>query len=356
MTNRANTATVPADSSVPAGPAGPRRKSLHRRISERGFVIVAEIAREIGVSDMTVRRDLEALARDGLVQRTHGGAVLAPPATVIPTEPSYAARRELNPEAKRRIAAAAAAMVSAGEAIEVIRNAQTKGLKIYGETCPQYLFLTADDLARPGVEGAKFCCSPPPRDKAAQQAVWTGLKNGTFQVFSSDHAPYRFDASGKLPHGDKTTFKDIANGVPGIELRLPLLFSEGVGQGRLDLNAFVALTATNHAKLYGLYPKKGTIAVGSDADLAIWDPQRETTVTAGILHDNVGYTPYEGRRLRGWPVTVLSRGRILVDDGKLVAARGSGAFLPCALSEAATPAGNPVPELGFVAETGAALV
>ncbi len=121
--------------------------------------------------------------------------------------------------------------VSAAEAIEVIRNAQTKGLKIYGETCPQYLFLTADDIAKPGLEGAKFCCSPPPRDHAAQEAVWTGLKNGTFQVFSSDHAPYRYDASGKLPHGDKTTFKDIANGVPGIELRLPLLFSEGVRPG-----------------------------------------------------------------------------------------------------------------------------
>jgi dihydropyrimidinase len=246
--------------------------------------------------------------------------------------------------------------VSAGEAIEVIRNAQTRGLRIYGETCPQYLFLTADDLAKPGVEGAKFCCSPPPRDRAAQQAVWTGLRNGTFQVFSSDHAPYRFDASGKLPHGDKTTFKEIANGVPGIELRLPLLFSEGVGQGRLDLNAFVALTATNHAKLYGLYPKKGTIAVGSDADIAIWDPERETVITAGILHDNVGYTPYEGRRLRGWPVTVLSRGRIVIEDGRLVAPRGSGQFLPCALSEAAKPLGVPVAELTTVAETAAALV
>jgi dihydropyrimidinase len=241
--------------------------------------------------------------------------------------------------------------VSAAEAIEVIRNAQTKGLKIYGETCPQYLFLTANDLAKPGVEGAKFCCSPPPRDHAAQQAVWTGLRNGTFQVFSSDHAPYRFDASGKLPHGDKTTFKEIANGVPGIELRLPLLFSDGVGKGRLDLNAFVALTATNHAKLYGLYPKKGTIAVGSDADIAIWDPERETTVTAGLLHDNVGYTPYEGRRLRGWPVTVLSRGRIVVEDGKLVASRGSGQFLPCALSDAAKPLGVLVPELASVAAT-----
>ena len=246
--------------------------------------------------------------------------------------------------------------VSVGEAIDVIRSAQTRGLKIYGETCPQYLFLTADDLARPGVEGAKFCCSPPPRDHAAQQAVWTGLRNGTFQVFSSDHAPYRFDASGKLPHGDRTTFKEIANGVPGIELRLPLLFSEGVGQGRLDLNAFVALTATNHAKLYGLYPRKGTIAVGSDADIAIWDPDRETEISAGMLHDNVGYTPYEGRRLRGWPVTVLSRGRIVVENGKLAAQRGSGQFLPCALSAAAKPLGGVVPELASVVAEGVGLV
>src|SRR5947207_9867619 len=245
--------------------------------------------------------------------------------------------------------------VSAAEAIDVIRGAQTQGLRIYGETCPQYLFLTADDIAM-DLEGTKFCCSPPPRDEAAQEAVWRGLTNGTFQVFSSDHAPYRYDETGKLLKGDKTTFKDTANGVPGIELRVPLLFSEGVGKGRIDLNRFVALTATNHAKLYGLYPKKGTIAVGSDADIAIWDPERETTITVGMLHDNVGYTPYEGRRLKGWPVTVLSRGRVVVEDGRLAAARGSGAFLPCALSEAAKPVGVPVPELAFVTEHGAALV
>jgi dihydropyrimidinase len=116
------------------------------------------------------------------------------------------------------------------------------------------------------------------------------------------------------------------------------------------------LTATNHAKLYGLYPRKGTIAVGSDADLAIWDPERETEITAGMLHDNVGYTPYEGRRLQGWPVTVLSRGRIVVDDGKLAAPRGSGAFLPCALSEAAKPLGVSVPELAYTAQQGTPLV
>lgn len=241
--------------------------------------------------------------------------------------------------------------VSAAEAIDVIRGAQTKGLKIYGETCPQYLFLTADDIGME-LEGTKFCCSPPPRDHAAQEAVWRGLQNGTFQVFSSDHAPYRYDETGKLPKGDKTTFKDTANGVPGIELRVPLLFSEGVGKGRIDLNRFVALTATNHAKLYGLYPKKGTIAVGSDADIAIWDPERRVTVRAADIHDNVGYTPYEGRQITGWPVTVLSRGRVVVDGGKLQVERGSGNFLPCAMSDAAKPLGRTQPELAFAAARG----
>jgi dihydropyrimidinase len=242
--------------------------------------------------------------------------------------------------------------VSAPEAIDVIRTAQTRGLKIFGETCPQYLFLTAADLDRPGVEGAKFCCSPPPRDAAGQEAVWRGLANGTFQVFSSDHAPYSFDASGKLPKGDKTTFKEVANGVPGIELRLPLLFSEGVGKGRLDLNQFVALTSTNHAKLYGLHPRKGTIAVGADADIAIWDPEREVTVTAAMLHDNTGYTPYEGRKLKGWPVTVLSRGREVVAGGALHATRGSGTFLHCASSEAAVPRGRAADEIARMAGFG----
>jgi dihydropyrimidinase len=245
--------------------------------------------------------------------------------------------------------------VSAAEAIDVIRGAQTKGLKIYGETCPQYLFLTADDIGM-DLEGTKFCCSPPPRDAAAQEAVWRGLANGTFQVFSSDHAPYRYDETGKLLKGDKTTFKDTANGVPGIELRVPLLFSEGVKTGRLDLNRFVALTATNHARLYGLYPKKGTIAVGSDADICIWDPDKHVHVSAGMLHDNTGYTPYEGRHVTGWPVTVISRGRVVVEDGQLKVERGSGNFLPCTLSEMAKPLGVAAPELAFAAARGSALV
>ena len=235
--------------------------------------------------------------------------------------------------------------VSAAEAIDEIARAQADGLKVYGETCPQYLFLTAGDLDRDGMEGAKYCCSPPPRDEAAQEAVWRGLQNGTFQVFSSDHAPYRFDETGKLAAGRGASFKDIANGVPGIELRLPLLFSEGVNGGRIDLNRFVALASTNAAKLYGLYPRKGTIAVGSDADIAIWDPEKEVTVSYDLLHDNVGYTPYEGRKLRGWPETVIRRGKVIVDAGDLKAERGSGAFLPCGISDAAAPGGALAPEL-----------
>lgn len=238
--------------------------------------------------------------------------------------------------------------VSAAEAIKVIRQAQTRGLRIYGETCPQYVMLTADDLDKAGLDGAMFCCSPPPRDAAAQAAVWEGLRNGTFQVFSSDHAPYRFDETGKLPKGAKTTFKDMANGVPGLEARLPILFSEGVWQGRIDLNQFVALGATNHAKLYGLYPRKGTIAVGSDADIAIWDPQRTVRLGRDMMHDNVGYTPYEGRTVTGWPVTVISRGRVVVDEGKLMVERGSGQFLRCDAPDSAKPAGRATPELALV--------
>jgi dihydropyrimidinase len=235
--------------------------------------------------------------------------------------------------------------VSSAEAVEVIRTAQKRGLKIFGETCPQYLFLTADDLDKPGVEGAKFCCSPPPRDAAAQEAVWQGLKDGVFQVFSSDHAPYTFDKAGKLPKGEQTTFKEMANGVPGLEIRLPMLFSEGVGKRRLSLAEFVATTSTNHAKMYGLYPRKGTIAVGSDADIAIWDTEKEVTVSTSMLHDRVGYTPYEGFHVKGWPVIVMSRGRVVVENGTLSAERGSGQFLPCAKPDAARPLERPSPEI-----------
>ena len=235
--------------------------------------------------------------------------------------------------------------VSTIDGIEAIGQARRRGIKMYGETCPQYLFLTAKDLDRPGLEGAMFCCSPPPRDEAAQQACWQGLSDGTLSVYSSDHAPYRYDESGKLPKGAKTTFKDMANGVPGLELRLPLLFTFGYRAGRLTLPEFVNLTATRHAQIYGCYPQKGTIAVGADADIAVWDPDYELEITAAMIHDNVGYTPYAERKLRGWPVIVLSRGAVIVADGKLDAARGRGRFIARDLSPAATPLGRKVAEM-----------
>jgi dihydropyrimidinase len=217
--------------------------------------------------------------------------------------------------------------VSSTEATDTIKGAQTLGARIYAETCPQYLVLTAEDMDKPGVEGAKWCCSPPLRDKAAQASIWNGLKNGTFQVFSSDHAPYRFDATAKIPRGEQTTFKEMANGVPGIEMRLPILFSEGVQKGRLTLGEFVALGATNHARMYGLYPRKGTLAVGADADIAIWNPDLTKRIDYSMMHDNVGYTPYEGHTYQGWPEIVTSRGRIVVEGGKLQVERGSGQFI-----------------------------
>ena len=228
--------------------------------------------------------------------------------------------------------------VSGAEAVEQIRWAQGRGMRIYAETCPQYLFLTADDLDQPGHEGSKCICSPPPRDKANQQVIWDGLQGGVFQVFSSDHAPFRFDGpDGKQVHGADAPFSKVPNGIPGVETRLPLLFSAGVGEGRITLEQFVALTSANPARLYGLYPRKGTIAVGSDADVALWDPQREVTISNALLHHNVDYTPYEGIRVTGWPVLTLSRGAVVQRDGTLTAQPGHGQFLPCDLPAPARP-------------------
>nr|WP_142850359.1 dihydropyrimidinase [Telmatospirillum sp. J64-1] len=229
--------------------------------------------------------------------------------------------------------------VSGREAVAQISHAQSKGLRIYAETCPQYLFLTAEDLDLDDFEGAKCICSPPPRDAANQEIIWNGLERGIFQVFSSDHAPFRHDdPQGKMLHGKNASFSKIPNGIPGVETRMPLLFSEGVMTGRLDLQRFVALTATNPARMYGLYPRKGTIAVGSDADIAIWDPRKDVLLTNDMLHHNVDYTPYEGRQLRGWPRWVMSRGELVVDDGKLTAKPGRGEFLPCDQPTPARPA------------------
>jgi len=231
--------------------------------------------------------------------------------------------------------------VSAKEAIDQIRAAQARGLKIYGETCPQYLFLTADMMDAPGDEGAKCMCSPPPRDKANQEFVWQGLRGGVFEVFSSDHAPYRFEGpDGKKAGMAAGGFKKVPNGIPGLEIRLATLFSAGVLNDIISINQFVALTATNHAKMYGLYPRKGTIAVGADADICIWDGTTERTITQSELHDAMDYTPYEGVKVRGWPVVVLSRGEVVSQDGKPVGRLGRGEFLRCEKPDPARPRGR----------------
>ena len=228
--------------------------------------------------------------------------------------------------------------VSGREAVEQIRWAHAHGLRIYGETCPQYLFLTSEHLAADGYEGAKCVCSPPPRDKANQQVIWDALADGLFTVFSSDHAPFCYDdAYGKKLGGVEVPFAYIPNGIPGLETRLPLLFSEGVGKGRLSLNRFVELTATNPAKLYGLYPQKGTIAIGSDADIVIWDSEKQVTIANRLLHHAVDYTPYEGMTITGWPALTLSRGEVVWDGEAPRGDVGRGRFLRCGRSEMARP-------------------
>jgi dihydropyrimidinase len=228
--------------------------------------------------------------------------------------------------------------VSGGEAVEQIRWAHGRGLNIYAETCPQYLFLTAEALGADGYQGAKCVCSPPPRDKANQQRIWDGLANGAFHVFSSDHAPFRYDdPHGKKLGGKEVAFPYIPNGIPGLETRLPLLFSEGVLKGRIDVHQFVALTASNPARMYGLYPRKGTIAIGADADLVIWDDKRELTIRNSALHHAVDYTPYEGMKITGWPAVTLSRGEVVWSDGAFRGRAGHGEFLRCALPAPARP-------------------
>jgi dihydropyrimidinase len=234
--------------------------------------------------------------------------------------------------------------VSSAEGAARVRTARGEGLKVFAETCPQYLFLTASDLDRPGSEGAKWICSPPLRQPSDQEALWQALALGDLQTVSSDHAPYRFDVTGKFIAGADPSFREIPNGIPGLETRLPLLFDAMVTRGRLGLEKFVAVTATEPAKIYGLHPRKGDIVVGADADLTIWDPARRVTLSTTAIHDRTGYSPYEGRSVTGWPVTVLSRGRVVVEDGALRAAPGSGRFLARKAGAAAVPTGRRGPE------------
>ena len=218
--------------------------------------------------------------------------------------------------------------VSGSDAVEQIRWARAHGLNVFAETCPQYLFLTAEDLGLDDSYGGARCvCSPPPRSKANQQVIWQGLADGLFTVFSSDHAPFRFEGEdGKKPGNKEQPFRHIPNGIPGLETRMALLWSEGVMAGRITPQKFVELTATNPAKTYGLHPRKGSLSIGADADLVIWD-EREFALTNSMLHHNVDYTPYEGMRLSAWPGLTLSRGEVVWDGMTFTGKPGAGQFL-----------------------------
>ncbi|TDK32323.1 dihydropyrimidinase [Rhizobium deserti] len=217
--------------------------------------------------------------------------------------------------------------VSTSGGAAIVQREKLAGTKLFAETCPQYLALTRDDLDRPGMEGAKFICSPPVRDKATQDALWRHVQSGTFESVSSDHAPYRFDATGKFANGADAPYPKIANGMPGIAMRLPYLFSEGVVKGRITLQQFVSLSSTGAAKTFGM-AKKGAIAPGFDADIAIWDPEACRTATLADQHDNMNYSPFEGMQIEGWPVLTMNRGDIIVENGELKADRGRGRFVP----------------------------
>ena len=216
--------------------------------------------------------------------------------------------------------------ISTGEGAQAVQAAQQRGAPVWAETCPHYLFMTEEVLDRPGIDGAKWMCSPPQRGIADQDALWNALGDGTLALVSSDHAPYRFDETGKLAAGPDIGFHQIANGLPGLETRLALMFDAMVAKGRGGAEGFAELTAQAPARIYGL-TDKGSIAEGKDADIVIWDPERTVTYGANDLHDNVGYNPWEGYSVTGWPEHVILRGNVIVTDGKFLGTPGSGKWI-----------------------------
>jgi dihydropyrimidinase len=214
--------------------------------------------------------------------------------------------------------------LSCNEALEKVREARDRGLPAYAETCPQYLYLSIENFDVPGFEGAKYVFTPPLREKWHQDKLWQGLAKDDLQVVSTDHCPFCYKEQKELGKDD---FTKIPNGGPGIEHRLSLVYTGGVHGGRFSPNRFVQLVSTAPAKLFGLYPRKGTIAVGSDADIVIWDPDEEQILSAKTHHMRVDYSMFEGIRVKGVPKMVLSRGRPVIEGGKFVGRPGAGEFL-----------------------------
>jgi dihydropyrimidinase len=226
--------------------------------------------------------------------------------------------------------------MNAGGEVDQLQYARQHGLPVMGETCPQYLFFTIEHLQRP--DGAKWICSPPMRSPADNQRLWQGLADGTLQVIGTDHCPFFYDGSRPIQYEGELVaipgkelgrhdFTQIPNGLPAVGDRLPILWTYGVGAGRISANQFVALTSTNPAKIFGLYPRKGAILPGSDADLVLWDPQRQLTYGIAHAQHRTDYNLFEGWELTGYPEKVLLRGRLIVDSGRWLGEAGMGHYL-----------------------------
>jgi dihydropyrimidinase len=293
-----------------------------RRTGENGGLVCMH-AENGGVIDELVK---EALRRGHTAPRYH--ALTRPP-------------RAEGEATGRAIALAEMARVpiyivhlSAADALEKVKAARDMGLPAYAETCPQYLFLSYDNYEEPGFDGAKYVMSPPLREKWHQDVLWKGLAKNDLQVISTDHCPFCMREQKELGKDD---FSKIPNGAPGIETRLTLVHDGGVRPGRISLNRFVELCSTTPAKMFGLFPRKGTIAVGSDADIVIFDPSRTTKLSVKTLHMKVDYNPYEGTTVQGSPSAVISRGEVIIDGDKFVGRKGGGQFLRRGPSQA--PAG-----------------
>lgn len=295
-----------------------------------------------------VQTDDETLLRTMFLAREHGGLTMVHAENgdaVVVVQERMAAEGKLEPvywalsrppelEAEAthraivlaRLAEAPLYIVhmSNGLAADELSRARSEGQQVFGETCPHYLMLSVENLEEPNGMGAKYVCAPPLRAKEHRDAMWRALASGALQVVSTDHSAWLFKGMKDQSLHD---FRGIINGMPGVEERLFILFTYGVLAGRMSLNRFVDVTATAPAKLFGLHPRKGDIAIGSDADLVIWDPKKEWTLRVGDMHSNVDYCVYEGLKVTGWPTLVLSRGEVVAKDRRFVRNNGAGRFL-----------------------------
>jgi dihydropyrimidinase len=297
------------------------------RTADNGGLIMMH-AENGGAIDVLVKRYLAEGKRDPI---NHG---LTRPASMEGEATSRAI-------ALARLAEVAVYIVhlSSREALDAVREARDDGAPAFAETCPQYLYLSLEDLGRPGFEGAKYVCSPPLRPKPHHDELWKGLVQDDLQLVATDHCPFHYKGQKEMGLGD---FSKIPNGLPGVEDRFTLIYHGGVNSGRITPNRFVELVATAPAKMFGLFPRKGTIAPGSDADIVIFNPNVQRTLSSKTHHMNVDYSCYEGMTVKGLPEVVIQRGNVLVRDGKFQGVKGAGQFLRRSAFHG-VPAGEPSP-------------